>query len=242
MAGEVQIERHDGWVELVLNRPETRNAIDGPLADAFADALAELNAATDLAAIVLRGAGGAFCSGLDIKQFNADPPPAWLHDFGAKWRVVHRGLFECPHALVGALERYAINGGAALALACDYLVVGNDAFLQIGEVRLGMGAPYNLAWMRLRHGEALASSLALSGRRVAGEELRRLGLAQESVDGEAVVERACELAVQMASYPAGSVQRIKSLARTYSTDESADEWFDRATRLATGGGRPGRVG
>lgn len=241
MAGEVEIVRHEGWVELVLNRPEKRNAINGPLADEMGAALIEINAAEDIAAVLLRGAGGAFCSGLDIKEYNADPPPAWLPEFRAKWRVVHRSLFDCPHAIVGAMERYAINGGAALALACDYLVVGSEAFLQIGEVRLGMGAPYNMAWMRLRHGEALASSLALSGRRVSGDELVRLGLAQESVEADDVRSRAAELAAEMASYPAGSVRRIKSLARTYSTDESADEWFDRATRLAAGGGRPGRV-
>ncbi|HCG69775.1 MAG TPA: enoyl-CoA hydratase/isomerase family protein, partial [Gammaproteobacteria bacterium] len=50
----------------------------------------------------------------------------------------HRALFECATPIIGAMERYAINGGAALAIACDYLIVGEEAFLQVGEVQIGM--------------------------------------------------------------------------------------------------------
>ena len=71
------IERHDGWAELVLNRPERKNAIEGTLAEDFRSTLAEINGDESIRAIVLRGAGGAFCSGLDVKAFNTDPPPAW---------------------------------------------------------------------------------------------------------------------------------------------------------------------
>jgi enoyl-CoA hydratase/carnithine racemase len=234
---DVLTRLHDGWVEVTLNRPERRNAITGPLADELAAVLGELNRSNTLRVVVLRGSEGAFCSGLDIKEFGAEPPPRWVSEFSSKWRAVHRALFDCPHALIGALEKYAINGGSALALACDYLIVGESSFLQIGEVRLGMGAPYNLAWLRLRHAEAVAANLALTGRRVAGEELVRLGIAQECVAEGAVVERARELASEWASFPDGSVQRIKSLARTYSTDATADEWFDRATSLVSGANR-----
>lgn len=241
MAGEVKTIEHEGWAEVVLLRPEKRNAINGPLGEALADALEAVNASDEVRVVLLRGSEGAFCSGLDIKEFNADPAPEWLPEFQETWRRAHSALFECPHAIVGALEKYAINGGAALALACDYLISGRGAFLQVGEVRLGMGAPYNFAWLRLRHAEAVAANLALTGRRVGGDELVRLGLAQECVGDEAVAERARALAQEMASFPAGSIRRIKALGRAYSVDCSADEWFDRATRLAAGGGKPGRV-
>ena len=59
----------------------------------------------------------------------------------------HSALFNCTKPIVGALERYAINGGAALAIARDYLVAGEQAFLQVGEVQIGMAAPYNMAWL-----------------------------------------------------------------------------------------------
>ena len=103
---EVLTRLHDGWVEVILNRPERRNAITGPLADELAAVLGELNRSNTLRVVALRGSEGAFCSGLDIKEFSAEPPPRWVAEFSSKWRAVHRALFDCPHALIGALEKY----------------------------------------------------------------------------------------------------------------------------------------
>lgn len=219
---------HDGWSEIILNRPERRNAITGPLGVELAAAVEAASADDDVRVIVLRGNDQAFCSGLDLKEFNAEPPPQWLPDFGRIWRSAHRALYNCPKTIVGALERYAINGGAALALSCDLLVTGESAYLQVGEVRQGMAAPYNMAWLRLRHSESAALQIALSGRRFVGRELVRLGIACESVQDDAVTERAHTLAQELASYPPGALARIKAVARRYSTDSGADEWFDRA--------------
>ncbi len=130
----VIIERHDNVAEVVLNRPERKNAVTGPLAAGLRDAFRELGADDTLSAIVLRGAGGAFCSGLDLKEFNADPRPEWLGDFQAVWRAAHAAIYDCPKVIVGALERFAINGGGALALSCDLLVAGRNAYLQVGEI------------------------------------------------------------------------------------------------------------
>ena len=74
----VETIAHDGWAELVLNRPERRNAIDGDLGMALAGALRALDTDDAVRVILLRGAEGAFCSGLDLKAFRADPPPEWL--------------------------------------------------------------------------------------------------------------------------------------------------------------------
>ena len=232
MSENVLVSGYQGWTEITLHRPHRRNAITGPLGKELAAAIGEANESSDVRVILLRGADGAFCSGLDIKEFGADPPPDWLPQFRDQWRAVHRALYDSPHAIVGALERFAINGGAALALACDLLVAGKGAFLQIGEVRQGMAAPYNLSWLRLRHSEALAANLALTGRRVYGEELVRLGIASEVVADDQVAARARELAEELATYPAGSIRNIKSLGRSYSTDVCADDWFDIATTIA----------
>ena len=74
----VLLVRHEGWAEIVLNRPQRRNAIDGVLADDFFDALLAAHADPSLRALALRGEGGALCSGLDLKAFNAEPRPAWV--------------------------------------------------------------------------------------------------------------------------------------------------------------------
>ena len=233
---EVERIDHAGWAEVILNRPARRNAINGPLGECLADTLRAVDADDDARLVLLRGADGAFCSGLDLKSFNAVPAPDWLPRFNTTWRGVHKALFECRKPIVAALERYAINGGAALALAADLLIVGETAFLQVGEVKMGMAAPYNTAWLRLRHSENVTAKLTITGRRFPGRELAELGVAYRSVGDGAVVDTARELAQELAGYPAGALQRIKATMRAYSPTD-ADAWFDCATNVAAGSRR-----
>jgi len=217
----------DRVAHVILNRPERRNALTGPLADQLAETLEELNGDDTLNAIVIRGAGNAFCSGLDLKEFAADPQPEWVRDFGKKWRRVHAAVFDSPHIIVGALERAAVNGGAALALACDFLVAGDQAFLQVGEIQQGMAAPMNMAWLRLRFPENVAARLTLLGDRVQGQELVRLGVAFQSVPDEQVLDAVGELAARFDSHEPDGVVRIKRTLRRSMVQDSAEEWFAR---------------
>lgn len=224
----VELIEHANWSEVVLNHPDTRNAITGPLGEELACAIKEVDRDTSSRVLLLRGAGGAFCSGLNLKEFNRDPPPAWLSGFQSTWRAVHTALYELRKPVVVGLERFAINGGAALALAADLLIVGEDSFLQVGEVRQGMAAPYNMAWLRLRHSEATIAQLTLTGRRFNGEELFRLGVAYAVPSTADVLAAATELCEELANYPEGGLASIKSTMRAYHKP-SADQWFDVAT-------------
>ncbi|MBU4609417.1 enoyl-CoA hydratase/isomerase family protein [Achromobacter sp. GG226] len=217
--------RHDGWADVVLNRPERRNAIEGTLAADLGEALRTVNADAEVRAIVLRGAGSAFCSGLDLKAFAAEPAPAWKAGFAQAWDDVHGLLLESPKVLVVALERYAINGGAALALAGDVLIAGETAYLQVGEIQIGMAAPRNLAWLVLRHSEAVAARLALLGERVAAPELLRLGVATEVVPDADVVTRAHALAAQIGAYPAAGVAAVKTALRAARAQMPPRDWL-----------------
>lgn len=229
MSELVVIERvGERIAHVVLNRPERRNALTGPLADQLGEALEQLNQDDAITVIVIRGAGNAFCSGLDLKEFAKDPQPDWVPNFRSKWLRVHRALFESDRIVIGALEMAAVNGGAALALACDFLVAGKHAFLQVGEVQQGMAAPMNMAWLRLRFDEALAGRLALLGDRVAGDELVRLGIAHSVVPDAEVLGAVAELAERLAQHDPSGVRRIKASLRRTIVTESADEWFSRA--------------
>ena len=220
---------------MVLNRPERRNAINGPLGEHLAKAFRAVDADEGVRAVLLRGADGAFCSGLDLNEFghDADPAPDWLANFQTIWRGAHKAIFECRKPIVAALERYAINGGSALALAADLLIAGETAFLQVGEVKMGMAAPYNMAWLRLRHSENVAAKLTITGRRFPGTELAALGIAYESVADDAVVDAARQLTEELAGFPPGALLRIKTTLRAFNASD-ADAWFNRATSLAAG--------
>ena len=127
--------------------------------------------------------------------------------------------------MVVALERYAINGGAALALAADYVVAGEQSFLQVGEVKIGMAAPYNMAWMSLRHPESVIAEVALIGDKLGSEDMMRLNLVNRIASDNEVVQSARALCETIGGYPEGATRKLKNSLRA-SRDKDADQWFD----------------
>ena len=220
----VLMERHAGWVELTLNRPARRNALDVSMAEGLVQAIASIAQDQTIQAVVLRGADGAFCSGLDLKALNA--LPGARQQFSVLWERVHLGLLQSNKVWICALEKHAINGAAALAIAADWLVCGQSAFLQIAEIQLGMAAPRNAAWLALRHSEAVAARLCLLGDRVPATELLRLGIATEVVADAEVLARCRQLAQTISGYPASGVTAVKSGLRAASTGRPAGAAFD----------------
>jgi enoyl-CoA hydratase/carnithine racemase len=220
-----------GVATIELNRPERKNAIIAPMLDELTDHVESASRDPGIGAVLLCGAGGAFCSGLDLTEYNADPPPAWLATAPESIRAAHVAIGSCPHPVVVALERYAINGGAAFALAGDLIVTGTNAWLQVGEARLGMHAPMNLAWLVARYPMSTVLQIVLAGDRVAGPDLHRLGIAHEVVDDADVRPRAEALAEQIAAFPDGASARLKAAAlqlSEHSPDTTSAHWFERA--------------
>ena len=203
---------HDGWGELVLSRPARRNALVGPMVTQLRAGLAELNAAK-AKVILIRGDGGVFCSGLDVDAFAQKPAPAWRATWPDDWFTFHRELFDCPAVIIGALEKYAINGGASLAMACDLLVAGSGAQIFVGEAAQGMHAPMNVAWLTLRTTPAIAAQLALGALRTSAADLHRLGLVYEVVADEAVQAAARGHAERLAAFPGQGLAAIKQSLR-----------------------------
>jgi len=119
-------------------------------------------------------------------------------------------MFHYSKPIIGAFEKYGINAGAALALACDLLVSGETAFLQIGEIQQGAGMPMNAAWLKLKTTEQVTSRLAFMGDRVIGPELVRLGLAAECVPDADVVSRCQQIAERIAAFPEGAPTTVKT--------------------------------
>ena len=225
----VLVERHGLRADVVLNRPERRNALVAPMMARLRDVLLDLSGDGSVNAILLRGAGGALCSGLDLQAINAEPRPDWVPHMPRIWREANIALALCPKPVVCALEKYAINGGGPLAFGSDFVVAGENAYIQVMEVKIGMTAPINLAWLQAKYGEAVTQQFALLGEPVRGPELLRLGVATQVVPDDQVLASAAALAGQLAAYPTAAAQNIKRSIRALGRGlDDPKAWFAKA--------------
>jgi len=223
------VEIKEGWAEIVIDRPERRNSLIPPLTGEITAAIASLDSRDDVSAIILRGDGGYFCSGIDLKALQQDPPPAWAGKPGGDARSMHLALYHCRLPVIAALEKFAINAGAALAFACDIIIGGDTAFLQIGEIQQGVGIPMNAAWLKIKTTEANAARLAFYGDRVNTPQLVELGLATESVPDDQVLSRCREIATRIAGFPAGASTVIKQSLIDQRGIEDPESFFPDST-------------
>lgn len=207
MSAPVLLERDGAVAEVVLNRPARKNALSPELMVALGEVLGDLARDPSVGAVLVRGADGFFCSGLDLKEISTANPPTPL------WIAAHSALASIDAPVVAALTGGAINAGAALALACDLLVVGEQAYLQVKEAEMGMTPPVNAAWLAMRYPAAVGLQLALSCRRFPGPELQRLGIALDVVPDDDVVDHARGLAATLAGFPQRGAAKTKRALR-----------------------------
>ncbi|WP_219412451.1 enoyl-CoA hydratase/isomerase family protein [Pseudonocardia nigra] len=234
-AATVLVERHGPRADVILNRPRRRNAIIRETIGRLQTAFAELEHDPGVAAIVVRGAGGCFCSGLDL----AEPD---LPAVGAAWADLHLRIHAMTTPTVAALERAAINAGAALALACDLLVAGETAILQVKEAAMGMTPPVNLAWMATKYPMALALRLTLGCEPMDAAQLVTAGIAMRSVPDDDVVIEAQRLADAIARYPNRAARAVKrDVSAAYRGGFAAVSATIRSGTCPAGG-TPGEIG
>lgn len=185
----------DGVAVLTLNRPRARNAVDPEVTRLMAAAIDEVEARSDISVIVLTGAGGTFCAGMDLKAFARGEMPA-LPGRG------FAGLTERPPTkpLIVAVEGYALAGGFELVLAADLVVAARDAVFGLPEVKRGLVAagggvlrlPKTLPYQ-------IAMEIALTGDPVGAATAHRFGLVNRlSEPGEALSD-ALDLAARIAA-------------------------------------------
>jgi 2-(1,2-epoxy-1,2-dihydrophenyl)acetyl-CoA isomerase len=205
-------ERRGGVLLLTLNRPERLNAVDPDLSDRLERELIRARGG-DVRAVVLTGAGRAFCAGLDLQSvrdaYDAGPPPLgnWVrHDFNP----VVRALVALERPVIAAVSGVAAGAGMGFALACDYRVVDADARFVLAFPSVGVGVDSGVSFFLPRLvGLGHAWELVLSGRAVDGEEAVRIGLAQELAPPGGALERALVLAERLASGPSVAYGLIK---------------------------------
>jgi enoyl-CoA hydratase len=195
----VRYEPSGPVVTITLDRPEVRNAVDRPTADALADAFRRFEADADLAVAVLTGAGGTFCAGADLKGITEGRGNRVDRDGDGPMGPT-RMLLDKP--VIAAVEGHAVAGGLELALWCDLRVAATDATFGVYCRRWGVplvdGGTVRLPRLI---GQSHALDLILTGRGVSGDEALRMGLANRLVDPGQAVAAAVELGRQLAAFP-----------------------------------------
>jgi len=198
----------DGVLIMQLNRPHARNAINLETARALAAALDRLDTDAALRLGVLTGAGGNFCSGMDLKAFAATGERPYVADRG------FAGLCERPPAkpLIAAVEGYALAGGCELVLACDLVVAARDARFGLPEVKRGL-VPGSGGLLRLpaRIPYHVAMEAVLTGDLFGAERLHQLGLVNRLAEPGAALEAALDLARTIAANGPLAVRTAKAV-------------------------------
>ncbi len=191
----------DGPVTIVtIERPEARNAVDGPTALALYDAFRTFDADETASVAVLTGAGGNFCAGADLKAVGTDRgnPVRRAGDLGPMGAT----RLSLSKPVVAAIEGFAVAGGIELAAWCDLRVAARGATFGVFCRRFGVPL-IDLGTIRLPRliGQSRAMDLILTGRPVGAEEALAIGLANRVVDDGKALDAALELAHQLAAFP-----------------------------------------
>jgi 2-(1,2-epoxy-1,2-dihydrophenyl)acetyl-CoA isomerase len=177
---------HDGPVAvLTLNRPDRLNALTSDLGEELDAALGRLAADPEVRAIVLTGAGRAFCSGADLKGASKNGGEALLRDV---FNPLVRTIAELDVPVVAAVNGVAAGAGASLTFACDLRVAAAGARFQLSFAKVGLVPDCGATWTLPRIvGSGRAADLALLGRDLGAEEAHQWGLVNRLVaDGEAL--------------------------------------------------------
>jgi enoyl-CoA hydratase/carnithine racemase len=206
-------ERRGSIGVVTLNRPERLNAISGDLLADFAAALDEGLADEQTAVVVLRGAGRAFCSGDDLKEFDRQSASdAAIRAHIAAIQGITRAMLGSDKPIVGAAHGYAVGGGFEWLLNCDLVVAADDLVAFFPEMDWGQFVTGGVTHLLpLAVGYQRAMELLILGERQSAERLARLGLVNVVVPRGELEPKAMEIAARVAEKSRWSVGRLKRL-------------------------------
>lgn len=204
----------DGVAELVLNRPDKRNALDDRTVAALAASLDRARRDDDCRVVLLRGAGPAFCAGADLSELAkiaaGTGPLENLTDASALGDLFI-AMRRLPKPIVAAVHGHAFAGGAGLATACDLVVASEDAVFGYPEVHLGFVPAMVMALLRRAVGEKTAFELVARGGRIGAAEAQRLGLVNQLFAAQTFEDDAREYARELADRSPSALHLIKRL-------------------------------
>ena len=230
------VERAGPVATVTFNDPERLNAMTEAMGEAIVGAVKQLEAETEVAAVVLTGAGRAFSAGGDLDMIDrmgaagrADAGGAARsanREFMRRFYGLYLSLRDLPQPTIAAVNGHAIGAGCCVALACDIRIAADEARLGVNFARLGIHPGMAATWTLPRLvGPALAAELLYTGKLVPGPEAARIGMVNRSLPGDEVLGEALGIARAIGECAPLAVRGTKrSLARTAvaSLDEQLD--------------------
>ncbi len=206
----------DGVATITLNRPEARNALSNELTPALRRMIRRCAEDAAIGALLLTGAGSAFCAGGDVKGMSKSGIGSGLSfdakvaDLRQRQRTLTGALVALRKPTIAALPGPAAGAGLAIALACDIRLAADTAFVSTGYARIGLSGDYGIAWLLSRAvGNARARELMFTAERIDAARCERIGLVNRVVPGDQLADEAFAFAKRLAAGPRQALGLIK---------------------------------
>lgn len=248
MSSLIQVQQRDPLVEIIINRPEKRNAINWPMMEGLSAAIDSVEHIKGARAVLLRGEGTGFSAGIDLMGFSD-----LIERFGENWRdnlfpltaayqAVVNKFERCSLPVIALLHGYCLGLGLEMALACDFRIAAEGTKIGLPETRLGI-IPDVGGTTRLTRliGPARAKELIMTGRNVDLNHAERWGLVNYVVPAEELMSKAENLAAEIAqsaplavSYTKRVIDGISDLERGLSLEAWAQSILMRSEDFANG--------
>ena len=211
MSTSVLYSVSEGIATITLNRPHRLNAINPELLSDFKSALDQANVDGDVHAIILCGAGRAFCAGDDLKEFDQQVRnPIETRAYIEQIQDITRGLCLNDKMVVGAIHGWAVGGGLEWTTNCDFVVMAQSCRFFFPEISLGVFVTGGVTRLLVEQiGLQNAREMILFGNRYAASDAEQLGFSWRIVEDEDVMPRARSLAQRIAALPSGPVTNLK---------------------------------
>jgi 2-(1,2-epoxy-1,2-dihydrophenyl)acetyl-CoA isomerase len=214
---ELLVDLADGVATVTLNRPERRNALTDPMLESLAQVIADAHVNDDVRCFILTGAGGAFCSGGDVKAMrerNADnvdmSSEAAIHRHRLLQRRITGALWSLPKPTLAVLPGATAGAGLSLALACDLRYASRTAVLTTAFGRVGLSGDYGGSWFLTQLvGVAKAKELYFLSARLTAEQAHGLGIVNAVLPEEELRTATAGIARELAAGPALAYRYMK---------------------------------
>ena len=215
---DLMYEKRDRVAVITLNRPEARNSLSDELTPALRTMIRTCGEDPNVGALLLTGAGKAFCAGGNVKGMGAHRDKKRqemsdadkIADLQERQRLLTGALVEVRKPTVAALPGPAVGAGLAIAMACDIRIMAQSAFLSTGYLNVALPGDYGIAWLLTRLvGTSRARELMFTADRVTAARCEVIGLVNRVVADEKLAEEAFAFAKSMAAGPTVALRYMK---------------------------------